>query len=101
MGIGGGAYGLSLTWLCMLALERFHWFRDPNQAATGCHELGKCPFPWWEWIFFLVYLFGPAIIYATINVYAWKKWSIKYWACCTASTTLIIGTLYLADSLIK
>jgi hypothetical protein len=92
----GFGYGLGITWVCIQLLEHFDWFRDPHKIVHGCHELGKCPFPWYGWPFLYAFIFGPATLAATINAYAWRRWSFNRWACCTAGAMVLCVALYFA-----
>ncbi|MGF7134532.1 hypothetical protein P3T40_006036 [Paraburkholderia sp. EB58] len=94
---GGFAYGLCFTWLCLSVLSHFHWSRHHDRIATGCREIGKCPFPWWGWLFLSLYIFGPAIILAMINAVAWQRWSVRKWACSCFGVTVLVLALYAAD----
>jgi hypothetical protein len=96
---GGFAYGLVLTWACLFMLSRLP-LHDTGRIATGCHEIGKCPFPWWGWLFMPVYLFGPAILLATINAIAWRKWPVSRWARCCAGLSVAAVALYCIDKLL-
>jgi hypothetical protein len=95
--LGGFVYGFGLTWVCLSVLDHFHWTRHHGRIATGCHEIGECPFPWWAWLFLISYLFGPAIILATINAVAWRRWSVRKWACGCFGATVLVLALYAAD----
>ena len=95
--LGGFVYGFGLTWVCLSVLDHFHWTRHHGRIATGCHEIGECPFPWWAWLFLISYLFGPAIILATINAVAWRRWSVRKWACGCFGATVLVLALNAAD----
>ncbi|WP_233828860.1 hypothetical protein [Paraburkholderia sp. ZP32-5] len=79
-GIAGFGYGLGITWLCLIVLSHFGWFRAPHKITHGCNELGKCPFPLYNWLILYACIFGPATLALAINVYAWQRWSLKRWA---------------------
>jgi hypothetical protein len=98
--LGGFAYGVGLTWVSLWVLGDFHWTRHQDRTVTGCHEIGKCPFPWWGWILLVSYLFGPSIILATLNAVAWHRWSVTKWACCCVGITVLALGLYAADYLV-
>jgi hypothetical protein len=95
--LGGFVYGVGLTWVCLWMLSQHNWTQHQGRTVTGCHEIGKCSLPWWDWLFVISYLFGPAIILATVNAVAWRRWSVTKWACfCFGVTALVLG-LYAAD----
>jgi hypothetical protein len=95
--LGGFAYGFGLTWVCLSVLSHFNWTRHHDQITTGCHEIGKCRFPWWGWLVLISYLFGPAIILATINAVAWRRWSVRKWVCGCFGATVLVLALYAVD----
>lgn len=100
-GLGGFIYGIGLTWICVVALSHFDWFRDPQKVATGCHELGKCATPWWDALFLCGYLFGPATLFTVLNIRAWRRWSLNCWAYSAAALTLAVVALYFLDVLVQ
>lgn len=97
--LGGLGYGLGITWVCLLVLSHGQWLRTPNKVAHGCHELGKCALPWWEGGVLLAYIFGPAVLMAGINAYAWRRWSVKRWTCSMVGATLAATVLYFVGAI--
>jgi hypothetical protein len=43
------------------------------------------------------YLFGPAIILATINAVAWRRWSVRKSVCGCFGATVLVLALYAVD----
>ncbi|MGU7843320.1 hypothetical protein ACV22V_28070 [Burkholderia sp. AW33-5] len=84
----------------MYTLSRVQWFK-PDHIATGCHELGKCPTPWWVLPVLVSYFFGPAIAFGTLNAVAWKRWSARKWALWSVAILIVTATLYMVDSVMK
>jgi hypothetical protein len=70
----GLLYGLVLTFLCLYVLSRIQW-TPSKEPARGCHEIGKCPITWWEFLLLLVDIFGSSILFALLNFVAWRRWS--------------------------
>lgn len=85
----------------MGVLIHFDWFRNPNKVISGCHELGKCPTPWWIGPFLFGYLLGPAILFASANSYAWRRWTLKRWILVFFSCSALAVALYFLDALVK
>jgi len=78
VGLASFLYGLFLTWLCLYVLSHVH--RAPSlKPATGCHELGRCPTPWWVGALIVLAVLGPAVCFCALNVYSWNRWSIRKW----------------------
>lgn len=100
-GLAGFIYGLAITWVCVAVLSHFDWLRDPQKAATGCHELGKCATPWWDALFLCGYLIGSAASFAVLNVRAWRRWGLNRWSQTVVALTLVIVALYFLDALIQ
>lgn len=98
--LAGFGCGLIFTWACFITLSWLDWFRDPHKIVHGCHELGKCPFPWYNWPILYLAIFGPATMAAAINAYAWQRWPIKRWAYCTGGAIILCATLYLVSTMI-
>lgn len=98
--LAGIGYGLVITWACLIALSHFDWLRAPNKIAHGCHELGKCPFPWYNWPILYVVVFGPATVAAIINAYAWRRWSLQRWAYYTGSAMILCIALYFVATVV-
>jgi hypothetical protein len=83
----------------MLVLSHYDWFGDPHKVATGCHELGKCATQWWVGLFLVAYFLGPAILFAAVNAYSWRNWTIKRWTYYTFGLTVSAAVLYFVDAL--
>ncbi|MBN9408752.1 MAG: hypothetical protein J0H69_06330 [Burkholderiales bacterium] len=75
----GVAYGLFLTWICLYTLSHIDWPQS-NQPATGCHEIDKCPMPWWAIPVLLAIIFGPTVVFGVLNALAWRRWTVQRWA---------------------
>jgi hypothetical protein len=98
--LGGIGYGLAITWACLATLSRYDWFRDPHKIAHGCHELGKCAFPWYNWLILYLLIFGPATLAAGVNAYAWQRWPLMRWAYCTGGAMILCVALYFVGAII-
>ena len=96
----GFFFGLLVAWVFMYTLSRVHWFK-PDHIATGCHELGKCPTPWWVLPVLVSFFFGPAIAFGTLNAVAWKRWSARKWTLWSVAILIVTATLYMVDSVMK
>ncbi|QTD92646.1 hypothetical protein [Burkholderia anthina] len=96
----GFLFGLLVAWAFVYALSRVHLVK-PDHIATGCHELDKCPTPWWIAPVLIAYFFGPAIAFGTLNAIAWKRWSIRTWALWSAAILFVTAALYIVDYLMK
>ncbi|MGF6568592.1 hypothetical protein ABH945_000668 [Paraburkholderia sp. GAS333] len=94
VGLAGIGYGLVVTWACLVTLSRFDWFRNSHRIMQGCHELGKCALPWYNWPILYVVIFGPATVAAAINLYAWRRWTFKRWGYYTGSAMFLCAALY-------
>ncbi len=94
VGVVGFCYGLFITWICLVALSHIDWLRAPQPVAHGCNELGQCPLAWYNWPMLYVFIFGPATLGATLNAYAWRRWSVKRWSYHALSLTGVIVALY-------
>ncbi|MEI5999696.1 hypothetical protein H3V53_21560 [Paraburkholderia bengalensis] len=71
-----------------------------QQVVHGCHELGKCAFPQYGWPLLSFLFFGPATLAAVINAYAWRRWSLKLWANCTGTATMLCVALYFITTIV-
>ncbi|WP_414448573.1 hypothetical protein AB4851_04260 [Burkholderia sp. 22PA0099] len=96
LGALGLSYGLLLTWLCLYLFS--HVESAPTKAVSaGCHEIDKCPVPWWVLPSMVAYFFGPSIAFMLLNAVSWKRWSISGWAWCFFALTLATIALYLSN----
>ncbi|ORT81666.1 hypothetical protein B7G54_30795 [Burkholderia puraquae] len=89
-------FGLLVAWVFVYALSRVHLVK-PDHIATGCHELDKCPTPWWIAPVLISYFFGPAIAFGTLNAVAWKRWRTRTWALWSAAILFVTTALYIVD----
>ncbi len=92
----GLLFGLAVTWTFIYTFSHIQSAR-PNHIATGCHELGKCPSPWWVAPILISYFFGPAIAFCALNGIAWKRWPIRKWALWSIGILAVTAILYLGD----
>jgi hypothetical protein len=93
----GLAAGLVLTWACLYVASHVNWQRHSEGPATGCHEMGECPMPWWVAGVLLVYLFGPAVALCICDAVAWRRWTGKKWAIYTCCIVFLTVALYTID----
>jgi hypothetical protein len=84
----------------LIVLSNFGWFRDPKKIVHGCYELGKCSFPWYNWLILYVIIFGPATVAAAINACAWRRWTFKRWAYYTGLAMMLCVALYFVGTII-
>jgi hypothetical protein len=93
VGIGGVIYGFILAFACIYAVS----LAPPHVStgvASGCHEIGECPMSFRGGIVILLVVFGPAVVFATMNAIAWSRWPLRKWAVRSGLTTLLIVALY-------
>lgn len=76
--LAGVVYGLFLTWLCLYIFSHIEWPQS-DKPATGCHELGECPVPWWSLALLFVDVLASPMLFGILNAVAWKRWSIYKW----------------------
>lgn len=91
----GVIFGLFLTWLCLYVLSHIDW-PPSNKVATGCHEIDKCPMPWWALPVIFTSVFGPAVVFGALNAVAWRRWTFSRWRWCFIASTLITIAYYAA-----
>ena len=91
-GLAGVVAGLFVTWLCLYAFSHVDWPAS-GKAATGCHEIDKCPMSWWADVALLADVFGPALLLGALNAVAWRRWPLRRWAG-WALGWLVLSTAY-------
>ena len=74
----GLIYGLFLTWLCLYIASHVEWSQS-GKAVGGCHELGKCPYSWWDGFALFLDVFGSPVLFGVLNAVAWKRWTAQKW----------------------
>jgi hypothetical protein len=93
VGIGGVIYGFILAFACIYAVSLVPPHASTG-VASGCHELGECPMSFWGGTVILLVVFGPAVVFATMNAVAWSRWPLRKWAVRSGLITLLIVALY-------
>ena len=76
--VGGFAYGLFLTWICLYIFSHIDW-PSPDRPAIGCHEIDKCPMSWWTLPLLFTHLLGAPVLFGILNAVEWQRWSNKKW----------------------
>lgn len=91
VGIAGAIYGFLLMLACQYAVDAA--LRSSHTGpAGGCHELGKCPMSWQDETMIILIVFGPAVVFAVLNLVAWRRWTLQRWLTRFGlATILIIG----------
>jgi hypothetical protein len=88
-GVAGVLYGLILMWLCLYATSHIE---RSGGVAHGCLDSDDCTVL--DGLAMTLIVFGPAVVFATMNAVAWSRWSIRTWAARSGLATLVIVTLY-------
>lgn len=96
--LGGFLWGLFLTWASLYTLSHMRWPVD-NEPASGCRELDHCPTQWWTYPILFVLVFGPSMVFLTVNAVAWQRWPMRRWATVFASISVFAILFYLGGYL--
>jgi hypothetical protein len=94
IGLIGFIYGLIFVWSAQFILNKIDWQRS-NIVVQGCYELGKCPISWWKLLGLFAYIFTPPLLFAMLNIIAWKRWKLSRWGIFFCLLTIVAITIYI------
>lgn len=88
------AFGLPVAWFFGYVTSRINW-PHPKGAVHGCYDIDHCSVPWWVTVTFVLWLFGPALVYGGVAlVGVGRRWSVVRWVATFAVLLLVFGFLY-------
>lgn len=92
----GFIWGLLVTWASLYTFSRIHWPATPSRS-TGCDDMEHCA----PHIVFIVGLLAltlwPSFVFATLNAFAYRRWSSHKWIVAVVATTLFVVLFHLAS----
>lgn len=87
-------FGLLAAWFfgyVTSRIDRSH----PKGRVHGCYEIDHCSVPWWIIVIFILWFFGPALVYGGVAfVGIGRRWSVARWIATFSVLLLITGCLY-------
>lgn len=91
----GIVWGLLVAWACLYAFSILPRPEVSPSHVTGCGDMEHCA-PHWKFVTgLLVTTLWPSIIFATLNIFAYRRWSPREWRIKFAATTLFIVLVHL------
>lgn len=75
IGLAGLFYGLLLMGIYILVSSHHNW--SPVDKLPASCQVDDCHFSIRLLLFFDI--FGPALIFFILNIWAWKRWTLRKW----------------------
>ncbi|VWC65729.1 MULTISPECIES: hypothetical protein [Burkholderia] len=92
----GFIWGLLVSWASLYTFSHIHWSATPSHS-TGCNDMEHCA-PHAVFIVGLLALtLWPSFAFATLNAFAYRRWSSRTWMVAFVATTLLVVLFHLVS----
>ncbi|AJY21883.1 putative membrane protein [Burkholderia ambifaria AMMD] len=91
----GLVWGLLVAAACLYVFSHIPWPDALQSRSTGCSDMEHCA-PHAVYIAtLLITTLWPSVVFATLNAFAYKRWSPRRWSIKFAAATLFVMLIYL------
>lgn len=92
----GFVWGLLVTWASVYMFSHLHW-PEPQSHVSGCNDMEHCGSHVAMVSGLLTFLLCPAVAFAALNAYAFRRWSRRKWGTAFGIGTLLVILFYFAS----
>jgi len=92
----GLTWGLLVTWASLYTFSHIHWPATPSHS-TGCNDMEHCASHTVFIVGLLALTLWPSFVFATLNAFAYRRWSSRTWVVAFLAATLLVVIFHLAS----